>query len=132
MPRAWRLPSETVHAGQRMGKRTAGTALGAMPAVVSFPGAPTGRTGHEQGCRAMHALTVVPALPWVASPAGAYRQSCPWAWRWEREDAGWWHPRDLQVGGRVGELLPGDRVRVADRVSQRRRRDRQKGASACV
>jgi len=36
MPRGSRLPREAAGAGQRMGKRTAGTALGEMPAVVSL------------------------------------------------------------------------------------------------
>ncbi len=65
MPRAWRLPSETVHVGQRMGKRTAGTALGAMSAVVSFPGSPAVGWALEQTGWVRHAL-----VRWTASEMG--------------------------------------------------------------
>lgn len=50
------VPREATRAGQRMGKRTAGTAFGATPAVVSFPGPSAGRRGLEQAGRVRHAF----------------------------------------------------------------------------
>lgn len=50
------VPREATRAGQRMGKRTAGTAFGATPAVVSFPGPSAGRRGLEQAGRIRQAL----------------------------------------------------------------------------